>query len=291
MNSEDLKEKQNKAGNPIFILIIFIALLGFLFFVPEIYKKFNGNFMNFFGGGNKTEEDKKKPDDLSPVSAFYQLGSNGSLKFNEITLSDISLGQDKILKLTINAEEDVDLDEKDYYVEFFKNRKTFVGRRVLHGKVVKNLPVELDVSNLDVDTTTYMVVSHIGEITKPKDELSSDESGLSSITCTKGNESYEYEFYLQRLTKTIYKYNYENSDLDEYAEKLLAYQKQEKAYNTNPGVTARIVENGNTFIFISEFDNREVETFSNMKDSKLYDRDTVSYIVKFKMDAEGYECE
>ena len=290
MKSEDENEKRKKAGNPIFILIMFGALMGFLFYAPDIYKKYNSEFDNFFGSGNGEEGDSQKPqDNKSAVSAYYQLGSRSTLKFNEITLSDISL-EGKTLKLAVNTEDTLDLDDLDYYVEFYRNRETFVGRRVLHGRVTKKLSMEIDVSNLDIDTTTYMVVSHIDEGTIKPLETDTDESGLSSITCSKDNSIYEYEFYLKKLTKTVYKYNYNNTDFDQYARALIDYQKKEEEYNEYTGVTSRIIESNNSFVFLSEFDYSKVSSFPKIGDPRIYDKGTPNNIIKFKMDAEGYEC-
>lgn len=290
MNGEDKKEKEKKAGNPIFILIIFIALLGFLYVIPEVYKNYNSNIAEFFGIGSSSSEEEPTGEEKVATSAYYQIGGKSTFTFNEITISDISLSADKILSMTITVDDTVDLDELDYYIEFFQNKKVFIGRRSLHGQVTRSLPIELDISNLDVDTTTYLIVSHISDSAIGSMESSSDESGLSSIYCVKGSESYEYEFYLKKLTKTTYKYSYTNVDLDAYSEELLAYQKKANTYNEYTGVTASVVENSSTFIFISEFDYTNVTSFSKIKDVNIFDKGTYNNVVKFKMDADGFEC-
>ena len=105
MKHDDTKKKK-KAGNPIFIFIIFIVLLGFVFYVPEIYKKYNSNIAEFLGiGVNKDDENKVNDldDEKDAVSTYYQIGSLGSLEFNEITLTDISLRDDNVLSFTVNV--------------------------------------------------------------------------------------------------------------------------------------------------------------------------------------------
>lgn len=291
MNSEDEKLKQQKAGNPLFIIIIFVVLIGFLFYIPEIYKKYNSEIMKFLGGDKDTEEKGNDSNsDKSPISAYYQLGSKSTLKFNEIELSDILL-TGKTLTFKLNTEDMVDLDELEYYVEFYQDRTKFLGRRVLHGKVTRQLTISLDLSNLPVTTTTYMTVSHISEGTIKPLEAESDESGLSVITCSKDSKNYEYEFYLKKLTKTTYKYDYHGSSFDEFAAALLEMQKTEKTYNEYNGVTARIIENNNSFIFLSEFDYSKVSSFQKLGDPRIFDKGTFNSVVKFKMDAEGYDCQ
>lgn len=292
MHSEDKLEKEKKAGNPLFILIIFVTLIGFIFYVPEIYKKYNSNIADFLGIGSKDPENKEpNPDDgKSPVSAYYQLGANSTLKFNEITLSDISLSSDKKLSFKVNTEDTFNLDEADYYIEFYRNRKTFIGRRSILGTVTKSKPFEVDLSNLDVDTTTYMVVSHISDSAIGGINSDTDESGLSDIVCTKGKETYDYEFYQKKLTKVKYKYSYNSPNMDEYANEVLKYQKIEKEYNEYRGVTSSIVDNSTSFIFLSEFDYGETTTFSKIKDHHIFTKGEYNHVIKFKMEAEGYEC-
>lgn len=293
MNSEDQNEKQKKAGNPLFILIIFIVLMGFVFFVPEIYKKYNSELYEFLGLGSKKEENlsiEEKPN-ISPVSAYYQIGGKPTFKFNEISISNVSLNENKVLSLSISVDDSFDLDKSNYYVEFFKNRETFIGRRVLLGTVNRNLSLDLDVSNLDVDTTTYFVISHIDDSTiNDNMDLPSDEAGLTTFVCQKDDTSYDYEFYLRKLVKVTKKITYTNPNVEEYAEKLLEYQKLVKNYNEFRGVTSSIVENSNQFIFITEFDYGEVSNFSRIDDPHIFEKGKRDYVMDFKMDAEGYEC-
>lgn len=293
MNGEDNKEKEKKAGNPLFILIIFICLLGFLFFVPDIYKKFNSGMAEILGVGSK-DDDKvnEKPDDgKDAISDQYQIGSKSTVQFNEITLSNMDLNEENILTFTIEADKTINLDDLNYYLEFYRNRKTFIGRRVLTGEVKKSKTFMIDVSNLDIDTTVYFTISHIGDDAIKSTDAPSDESGLASLVCTKNEESYEYEFSLNKLSKVVKKMTFTNLNIDEYAKALLEYEKKENEYNELRGVTSKIVETeNNSFIFMIEFDYSEVAVFNTFKDNNLFKKDNMYGIVKFKMDSRGYDC-
>lgn len=290
MDSKDEKKKQREAGNPIFILIIFAVLIGFIFYIPEIYKKYNEDISNFLRGDKPEEEKDDKDDKKAALSAYYQLGSKKDIKFNEIVVTNISLNSDKTVSFTINTDDTIDLDELDYYVEFYEERTTFVGRRALHGKVTKNRSFALDVSSLQLTTTTFMVLSHISDATIKPLDTTTDESGLSTIKCSRKEEVYEYQFYLKKLSKTTYKYTYSNNNLDEFAASLLEMQKKEKAYNEYTGVNARITENATSYIFLSEFDYENVTSFKRVGDPLIFDKGTLNNVVKFKMDAEGFDC-
>lgn len=294
MDGDNRQEKEKRAGNPIFIFIIFVVLIGFVFFVPDIYKKYNSEISNFLGikkeNPTDTEHDEHKEDTTSPVSAFYQIGSNPIFKYNELNISKVSL-ENGTLKMTISVDGTFDLSTSGYYVEFFRNRETFIGRRILLDKITKSLSLELDVNNLNLDTTTYFVISHTPD-SSIRDNMtpSSDESGITTLTCQKESTSYEYDFYLRKLTNITQKINYTNPDIEEYAKVLLNYQRLEKEYNEYTGVEASIVDNTSSFFFLAKFDYGESSNFKRIGNIHLYEKNIPDYIVKFKMEAEGYDC-
>ena len=292
MKNDD-NEKQKKAGNPIFILIIFLCLIGFIFYVPEIYHKYNSDIAEFLGiGSNKDNNTESNDDNKAAVSAYYQIGSNGTLSFNELELSDISLSQDNnTLSMKITSKENINLSELDYYIEFYKNRTTFVGRRALVGDIKGSMNIDLDVSSLDIDTVTYFVVSHIDDSAIQALNPSTDESGLSSFICSYKEYNYTYDFYLNKLIKVTEKYSYTSTDVNEYAEDLLTYQKKAKDLNTLNGVNATVAENNSTFIFIAEYDYSEVNEFTTVDDRHLFSKNALNNVIKFKMEAEGFDCE
>lgn len=291
----DDTEKKKRAGNPIFILIIFIVLLGFVFYVPEIYKKYNSNFAEFLGiGANKDDDENEKnnpEDEKDAMSSYYQIGSLSTLEYNEIKLSNISLSEDKILSFTVESENALNFDELDYYLEFYQNRSLFIGRRAMTGEMNKTKKFEIDVSDLDVTTTTYFVVSHIEDSVIGPIDMPTDESGLGSLSCVKDNYTYLYDFNLGKLIKVTEKYSYTNIDLNAYSKEILSYEKKVKEYNEYTGITASIVDNSTTFIYSCEYDYTNITKFSKVSNRYIFEGGTKNNVIKFKMEAEGYECE
>jgi len=293
MHGEDIKEKENKAGNPLFIIIIFAVLLGFLFFIPDIYKRFKPEISDFLGIGVHEKEPGDKADEndnKEAVSAHVQIGSWEELEFNEIKVSNVSL-EGNTLSMTVTTPETINLENARYYVEFFQNKRTFIGRRILKGEVTKSLDIEIDVTGLGVDTVTYMALSHVDDNAIQPLEVTTDESGLYNLVCTKDTESYEYEFNLNKLSKVKYKYTYTTSNLEEYANKVLEYQKLAKKYDEYTGVSSSIAEETGSFLFLCEFDYSRTSNFSRIGDNRLFVRDEPVNIVKFRMEAEGFDCE
>lgn len=284
-------DNAKKAGSPIFILIMFVAIIGFVIYIPEIYQKYNTQIARIFGIGSENEN--RHVDDVpeeGATSDYYQLGSNGTLKYKEITLSKIELN-DRELSFTISADKIVDLSELDYYIEFYQERTKFIGRRLLTGTVSSSQKYSFDLSDMDITTTTYMIISHISDESIPKSErLKTDESGLGGFICTSGDYSYDYIFHQEKLVKVTKKYTYTNDDLSEYSKELFNYQKLINEYNELSGVTASIAESNHTFIYTLELDYDSVPSI-RIDEAYKFNKDMDANVVKFKMEAEGFDCE
>lgn len=285
------QQKEKKSGHPMFILFIFLVLLGFVFIEPEIYQKLNKNLAEALGIGSKNNKtvNSEPNDDIISVSDYIQIGSSNTLSYNEIIIKNITLSNN-ILNLDVETTKEIDLEKLHYYIEFYKDKSIFLGRRVLKGAVDKTKKVEIDVNGMDLTDTTFFNISHIEDASIPKFSLETDESGIGSIICSKNNISYTYDFSLDSLIRVVYKYTYEDTNLDSYTNKLLIYQKLAKEYNSLNGLTAVIAENSNTFIYTLELDYSDIKTFNRISDLYIFNKDELSYIIKFKMNAEGFQC-
>ena len=285
------ENKEQKSGSPIFILIIFIVLLGFVFVIPEIYQKYQSSLAETFGIGSKNQNSVTNNEDtnFTSVSDYYQINSNGNLSYNEINVSNVTLTNNS-LSFDIKTENTIDLTSLNYYIEFYQNKQVFLGRRILKGEVNKAKNIKIDVSGLDITSNTYFNISHIEDSAIPKFNLETDESGIGNITCIKNNNSYSYDFSLDSLVRVLYKYTYSNNDLNTYTDKLLEYQKLTKEYNSLNGVNALVTDNNTTFIYTLELDYSDIQTFNKITDDYKFKKGEYSYIIKFKMDAEGYTC-
>ena len=287
----DNTEKEKKAGSPIFILIMFVAIIGFVLYIPDIYTKYNTEIAKFFGftPSNDTNLNNGN-DENSATSDYSQIKSGNTLDYKEITIKNVTL-DDGTLKFTISTNETVDLDKKGYYLEFYKDKAEFLGRRILTGTVTSTKKYEIDVSNMDITNDTYMIISHVDDSTIPSiNRLSTDESGLGSIVCKSGSYEYKYTFHQESLIKVTKKYTYENTDLSEFSNELFKYQKLVKEYNDLTGVTASVAESNTTFIYTLELNYEEVSTF-RIEDAYKFNKDNKANVVKYKMEAEGFDCE
>lgn len=279
MNDNKNDDKEKNTGNPLIVLGIFIVIIGFIMYVPELYSKYNTNVIDFFGGNDTTNN---IDDTKEAVSTYYQIGSNGTLEFNDIIISNVVLKED-VLEFNVNKS----LDDLDYYIEFYENKSVFIGRRELKG----NNNISIDISNMNITSVTYFVISHISDSSIPRINLSTDESGLGSIVCT-NDDMYEYEYTFSNNSLVKYRrvYTYTSSDIDEYSKKVFDIQKEVNNYNSYNGVTASVVLNNSTFIYTLELDYDVINAYNNIEDNYKFSKGIEAGIIKFKMDAWGYSC-
>ena len=284
-----VKDKENKkTGSPVFILVIFSALILFLFVLPDIYHKYNKEIADLLGiGSNTNKPEKKEEPEIEEISDFYLIKENKAFNYNELKIKKIVLTEEG-LKLEIETTESIDLEEKNYYIEFYEDKAKFLGRRILKNKINGSQTILIDTLNMDIDENTYIALSHVSDEAIPKKQLTTDESGLASIKCEKENKIYTYEFYLSDLTKVTYEEEIFSEETNSHQK--FEHQKTTNKYNIIEGVTASIIDSENGYSFIAEFDYSTFKSNSAIKIEHLFNKDEKANILLYKMNAEGFDC-
>lgn len=288
MKNESI-EKEKKAGSPLFIIFIFVVLIAIVNYAPKMYQKYNSHVSS----NPQFKNDEKKNSEDSDVSiesesSFYTIGESQNIAFNEINLSDVFLNGFE-LSFIISTDGIINLDSKNYYLELYDAGYSFKTRRILKGNVNKSENLKVDLSNIDVSNLKYAKLVHIEDSSIPNVNFNTDESGIFTIMCTKGSNSYAYDFELNKLIKVVRQFTYAEENLEEYASKKLEYQKQVNSDNKIEGITADIADSGTTFIYTVEVDLDKVDE-NNLNDVYFYKKDMKANIIKYKLEAEGFAC-
>lgn len=294
MNNEPItlgKIKKGGKTKPILIIIIFLFMGSFILFLPTIINYFgdynlidlikNGELIDFFKNHNsyinKQDDTIKNNITLENTS----INTKTVLESNNITLNNFEITKTNI-KFKINNEQNIDLDNNYYYL-ILKKDTTAIYIRIEN----KN---EL---NFTFTTPLKDTLNISGNIKKyndndyPKFTLSSDETGLSSLICTKSLNNYEYIFDNNLLVRIKLNYTYNDTGnnsiyLSEF-EKYTALQKQ----ITLNGNTSNITENQTGFTFTADVN---LNNQTNLVFDNYYKFNTKSNKVNFDMIAKGYDC-
>lgn len=294
MNNEPItlgKIKKGGKTKPILIIIIFLFMGSFILFLPTIINYFgdynlidlikNGELIDFFKNHNsyinKQDDTIKNNTTLENTS----INTKTVLESNNITLNNFEITKTNI-KFKINNEQNIDLDNNYYYLILKKDTTTIYIRIENKNELNFTFTTPLkDTLNISGNIKKY------NDNDYPKFTLSSDETGLSSLICTKSLNNYEYIFDNNLLIRIKLNYTYNDTGnnsiyLSEF-EKYTALQKQ----ITLSGNTSNITENQTGFTFTADVN---LNNQTNLVFDNYYKFNTKSNKVNFDMIAKGYDC-
>ena len=280
-----MEKNDKKQSNPIFIIVAFLLVIAGFILMP--YFKNDQKEVTSTNKEPENTQPTKLEDNSKALSEYIKLGETVDVEFNGIKVLNTSITSDR-LSIDLYSDKDINLDNCDYYIEFYKDKKTFLFRRSLKGYILANETITITIENVSVDNDTYIALSHIDDSAIPKKSFTTDESGISGFICSRGAYTYEYDFDDNYLIRAKKKYNYKTDDLEEFSNTLLKYQKEAKKINESKGLTASIAEANKEFIYTVEINYLEIK--DNKIDPYFYSKDELNYIVLFKMDAEGFIC-
>lgn len=294
MNNEPItlgKIKKGGKTKPILIIIIFLFMGSCILFLPTIINYFgdynlidlikNGELIDFFKNHNsyinKQDDTIKNNTTLENTS----INTKTVLESNNITLNNFEITKTNI-KFKINNEQNIDLDNNYYYLILKKDTTTIYIRIENKNELNFTFTTPLkDTLNISGNIKKY------NDNDYPKFTLSSDETGLSSLICTKSLNNYEYIFDNNLLIRIKLNYTYNDTGnnsiyLSEF-EKYTALQKQ----ITLNGNTSNIIENQTGFTFTADVN---LNNQTNLVFDNYYKFNTKSNKVNFDMIAKGYDC-
>ena len=264
---------------------------SFILFLPTIINYFgdynlidlikNGELIDFFKNHNsyinKQDDTIKNNITLENTS----INTKTVLESNNITLNNFEITKTNI-KFKINNEQNIDLDNNYYYLILKKDTTTIYIRIENKNELNFTFTTPLkDTLNISGNIKKY------NDNDYPKFTLSSDETGLSSLICTKSLNNYEYIFDNNLLVRIKLNYTYNDTGnnsiyLSEF-EKYTALQKQ----ITLNGNTSNITENQTGFTFTADVN---LNNQTNLVFDNYYKFNTKSNKVNFDMIAKGYDC-
>ena len=308
------KVKKGGASKPILIIIIFLFIGGSIFLLPTILNYFgdysiidlvkNGEIIDFienhdkYMNGNISLKNEKKETTTKIVSTNY-ISNITVIDSDGFQLTNFNLTKDNI-SFDVNVNEPKNFDEDYYYLTLKKDNIDLYNIKIV-GNISDSSNIKFSFKN-KLDTTVGIEgsVKKYNDSDYPKYNLSSDESGLSSLNCKLDNDFYEYIFDNNKLLKIKQKYNYiVKGNTEEYIKEFEKYTRITNEINNtnNTGETeeettinnneSTITENDDGFIFTAYID---LSIYKKKINNNYYSYNTNSNIIKFDMDAKGYDC-
>ncbi len=276
----------NKKTSIIPLIIIFVLLITFTIFLPDIvaYIENEKESTTVTPGSNNTivtppiEETNK-----------YIIESGMEIELDDIKLSDF-LHVDNILsfKLTNISTESLVMNNTNYFLEIYSDKDV-----ILDKIIIENLDLEsgesLDYSkNVDADIS-YLKFSYIKSSDYPEFTLDYS-SGIATLTCQKDLLNLVYSFEETGLVSLNESISLEstNTDFNDYYN---YYTEKRNSYLNATGVTVTFNSLISRFEYIATYDLKLYNNNTNaLEENYFYGKLTQENVVKYENEARGFIC-
>ncbi len=293
--------RTEKIGNPSMLIAIIAIIVIVLLLLPigsSLLQNPKSPLYKFVYGSTDTvitEDDVKS--EFDDGSLIQVLDSASNIKYGNLVLKNFSLSVGEINCDVYSYNGILDLDNDSIFMNIYSTNEesSLIGHIKIIGK--------------DYDSTTQRVTfynpklkfnqthTYYGKLITLKDDsdypnytVSSDESGIGSVTCKRNTREIEYVFennYLiainDTVTEKVKKYSSKNylSLLQEYLDKaeILGYK------------YASVTEEEEGFTYLSKIDLRGYTYPDKFTDTNYYKENTLAKVIVYSQVGKGYDCE
>lgn len=289
-----VKEDKKKASifGIVWIVLIFgIFILGVIY-LPDIASfvnnYFNPDVVTPSGGNNNKNNGNDDVNSDDEKIKEYVISDNLEITFDSFKINNIKKENNKISMDIVNTSNEIlDLSKDNYFINMYNESKTLL-KRVMLGDVIVSVGSTYTVS-YDVDENVYMLsVYNLSKKDYPAYVVTSDESNMGTLTCTK---EYEKIDYLTNNNK-VYAINLLNevSSSDTNFNTLYAtYQAMKNTYDNVEGISSSLDVINNVLTFRSVI-NLNVVLDGSINLKSYYPKDTDAKVIYFEMTSMGYTC-
>ena len=289
-----VKEDKKKASifGIVWIVLIFgIFILGVIY-LPDIASfvnnYFNPDVVTPSGGNNNKNNGNDDVNSDDEKIKEYVISDNLEITFDSFKINNIKKENNKISMDIVNTSNEIlDLSKDNYFINMYSESKTLL-KRVMLGDVIVSVGNAYTVS-YDIDENVYMLsVYNLSKKDYPAYVVTSDESNMGTLTCTK---EYEKIDYLTNNNK-VYAINLLNevSSSDTNFNTLYAtYQAMKNTYDNVEGISSSLDVINNVLTFRSVI-NLNVVLDGSINLKSYYPKDTDAKVIYFEMTSMGYTC-
>lgn len=289
-----VKEDKKKASifGIIWIVLIFgIFILGVIY-LPDIASfvnnYFNPDVVTPSGGNNNKNNGNDDTNNDDEKIKEYVISDNLEISFDSFKINNIKKENNKISMDIVNTSNEIlDLSKYNYFINMYSEGKKLL-KRVMLGDVIVSVGSTYTVS-YDIDDNVYMLsIYNLSKKDYPAYVVTSDESNMGTLTCTK---EYEKIDYLTNNNK-VYAINLLNevSSSDTNFNTLYAtYQAMKNTYDSVEGISSSLDVINNVLTFRSII-NLNVVLDGSINLKSYYPKDTDAKVIYFEMTSMGYTC-
>ena len=282
--------RKQKSSKPLFVIITFIVLGAILLCLPLISEHLLDE-NNFLGRWYNTLFVKQEVVEriITTEDTLHSLGSNTSIRFENVVLSNITLNGNTITYHLNTRSGEINLDEDNLYLEVYGSSENLLGKVKLTGMI--NTEVEefsFVFSNLRFNpSVTYNGRIQRLEVDYPEITLTGNE-----LTCKNDNDEYIFVFINKELKSMSHTHINNNPTSENYIERLNYFRSLSTQINNLPSseASAEETDDGFKFTLTLSLAGLSDEIFRGLNNSNYYKEDTHAEKLAYEMNSKGFDC-
>lgn len=300
INEEELAitkigEIKDAEQSPFLVIGIFLFLLIFIFFLPNLVGLIKGDSgKNDYGVPSEKEPKNEEPPEEKKEETYYELNDTLKISLEEtLSINNFKLENNEIrFTITNNGETRFTFNKKNYFLELYTEENTLLERVILKkATIAKEESLEFSYqatpSTLASAKKIRFVEKEIADY--PNIELQKNEANEEVLVCTAEKETITYKFQNQKLQTITDAVNYPFEDNTSYTEALESWKTKAAIYNSTAGMSSMFVDTGVSFVVNTTLDLPNVK-IANVDNENYYAYETQAKIIKFEMEARGFTC-
>lgn len=287
----DTKEK-----SPVLLIFIFIVFIAVAIFLPdikgyvEVYLK-GKKPNNIITNNNKEQKEEEKQEENEITYYDYVEGlviNTENFNIYNIVKTDTNIS----FEISNNTDNELNLESSKHYLEIYNAESTLLQRiKISYGTINKGESKSY-VYDLDANVSNSLSKLVIVEKTiedYPEVTLVKDNENNEILTCQKNYETITYTFVNSELNNISDVVTYPYSNDITYTTNLQSYQVMAATYNNLKGVSSTLINNETGFTYTSLIDLRNAN-LKELDNDNYYDYRTISKVVKFETESNGFSC-
>ncbi len=285
-------EIESSSQSPLFVLFLFIILIAFVFFLPNLKNLFDKNTVDHYQEENKNPISNNEDESFKEM-IYYDMSPNLTINLDEV----LKINQFQMVGNTIQfvmtntGKNRYSFSRHAYFLELYSDNKTLLERiKLKEDDLLKDesKSYSYTVKSENVSRIKKMVFVEKEESDYPNIQLSVNEIGEGELVCVSDFETLTYRFkdeQLMAITDTI---SYDSGALD-YENRKAFYKDSVLSLNLLTGVTSNFADMGTEFVFNVQLDLNVMKTGENLN-PYYYPFNTLAKVVDFEMKAQGFSC-
>lgn len=288
--------RKDKIGRPILVAELFVIILIVMISLPFISSMLDNEnsslYKLFHGTPAKVTPQPVTKSEYSDGKVKQPLNSQTSMKYNSLILKKFILSGDKI-NVTLSSYNGVlNLDEEAYYLNLYSSSDNLLAHIKLIGEYdnsEKQVVLTSSGLSFNTDMSYKGMVVEMQDRDYPDVSMSTDESGVGSITCKRDNRTIEY----------IFKNNYligikDNVIVKVSSQETTDYLNLKRIYDEKASTLGNVATNEegvDGFTFNANMDLENYRIPNTIKDYEYYALDTEAKVIHYAETGKGFDCE